>query len=256
MKRSTLILIGVASYLIFVIIQTPAIILHQLVAEDNPAGIKLGRLQGTLWQGKADAVQIQNHKLTDLQWSFSGWQLLLGRLAAAVEAQYQQQPITTDLSLSVSGTLALHNTHAVIDAGLVGDLIQMPIGQLNGSIELQLEHVELAQGTVPLASGIISWRQASITVAETASLGDVKIRLGESDAAPLIAIISNAGGDIKLDGDASVTASGDYKLLLNMLPSAGANRNIRNSLKLFAKPKANGGFEIDTSGNLEQLGIM
>ena len=256
MKPSRMIMLGIFSFLLFLIINTPAAVIRHVIPQSGTPVIKLGTLDGSLWNGSAGFVRINQHEFTDLNWSLKTWKLLLGTLSLSVDGNYQQGPVNGDVSISANRTLSLNNVNAQLDAKLLGNIVQIPIGELDGVIRIQLRDAVLSESTVPSANGIINWSQASITVAETASLGNVALTLAESADAPLTVRISNQGGDIKLDGNARLTQAGDYKLELNMLPSENASNNIANSLKLFAKSQADGNYLFTNSGNLSQLGLM
>ena len=249
-----LILIGVVSYLLFLIAQAPASLLQQFLPAES--GISLNGLQGALWSGRAGNVRIQQHQLSNVQWSFNGWKLFTGKLAADIKAQFRGQAVSASIGLSAPGALTLDDTRAQIDAATVGELVQIPIAQLGGRVQIALDHVELPRGAPPVASGMIIWKQASVTVAETVSLGDVNIQLQDAGDPPLLAVISNRGGDIRLSGKASVKRNGDYQLQLNLKPSTSSSDNVRNSLKMFARPQNDGSYQIDNNGNLKQLGLM
>ncbi len=251
---SKLVLIGTASYLLFLVAHAPASLLHHILPAKN--GVRISGLHGALWSGRAASVQIQQYQLSNVQWSFNGWKLFTGKLAADIKAQFRGQPVSASIGFSAPGALMLDDARAQIDAATVGELAQIPIAQLGGRFQITLEHVELARGAPPVASGMIIWRQASVTVAETVSLGDVDIQLQNAGDPPLLAIISNHGGDIRLDGKASVKPDGDYQLHLNMKPSINSSDNVRNSLKMFARPQNDGSFQLDNNGNLKQLGLM
>lgn len=253
-RTRNLILLGLASYLLFLVAQAPASLLTHLLPTQS--GVRLSGLQGTVWAGQASNVRIQQHQLTDVNWSFNGWRLFTGKLAADIEARFNNQPVSTQAAITLTGAVQLHNTQVMLDASTVGELAQIPIAQLGGRFQIALEYVELARGAPPVASGMILWKQASVTVAETVSLDDVDIQLRDAGDPPLLAVISNRGGDIRLDGKASVKPYGDYQLQLSMTPSAGSSDNVRNSLKMFARPQNDGSYLLTNNGNLKQLGLM
>lgn len=254
MNRTRLILLGISSYLFFLIAQAPASLLADIVPADS--GIQFGRLSGTLWQGQADSLRIGQHAVEQLQWSLSSWRLLTGKLSADVSARYRQLPVRSRASLSLSGTLSLDQLQGRLDAAVAGELANIPVARLDGNIEFVIDHAEFSRGTVPAVSGIINWRQATISIAETVSLGEVKIRLQDDTDVPLQATISNQGGELQIAGRVSVSDSGDYRLKLDLTPAAASRPNIRHSLTMFARPQGNGSFQINNSGHLSQLGLM
>ena len=253
-----LLLIGLCSYLLFAIAQTPASVLRDLLPADS--GVQLSGLRGTLWNGSAASLSVAQHRLQSLQWSINGWALLGARLSAQLSADWvvngQRQPLSSNLDLSVLGTLTLRDTRATLDAASLAQTAQIPLAQLGGQVTITLDELEIRADTVPSASGMISWREATVSVAETVSLGEVSIELKPSQQPPLLAEISNRGGELQLRGEASVQDSGDYQLRLNMKPLPGSSDNVRGSLKMFARPLNDGSFQLDNQGNLAQLGLM
>jgi len=121
---------------------------------------------------------------------------------------------------------------------------------------VNIEHAQWRQGELPSASGEIKWRDAAVTIADTASLGNVSMVLGESEQQQLIASISNQGGDIAIEGTIELIPEADYSLNITLTPTASANNNIKQSLGMFAKRQANGEYQLKKSGSLNQLGLM
>ena len=81
-------------------------------------------------------------------------------------------------------------------------------------------------------------------------------RSKESDDHFLTADIKNQGGDIRINGDAKLIPEADYVINISLLPTATANNNIRQSLKLFAKKQSNGAYLINNTGSLDQIGLL
>lgn len=251
MRKRHLVLAGFISLLVFSLLLAPASLLRYFVADN--AGIKLGRLSGTLWNGHANSLNIQQHRLDDINWSFKPSHLFLGRIALDLEARYQQQPVSTIAAVSLDQALYLDDTQANIPASLLADQLALPMGELDGQVQVALEKVRLAQQQVPLVNGQINWQQASITVADTARLGNVSITLDGYDAGVLNAVLQNQGGDLRLNGEGKVAENGDYDLQLDLVAGNSASNNVKNSLRMFAKPQPGGGYRVDNQGNIFKL---
>ena len=71
MSRNKLILIGVSSYLLFMLLLTPASWWLKLVAV--PPQLQLGAVSGTLWQGQVAGLSYQQLQLDRLSWRLKGW---------------------------------------------------------------------------------------------------------------------------------------------------------------------------------------
>lgn len=256
MKTRYFIISGIIAYLVFLIAFIPAAPALALVQNYVPT-LGIQGISGSLWNGKAAAIIInRQHQLDNTHWQLNGWRLFLGELSLDISSHYQQQPLSGALSLKASGKISARDVKASLSAATLAQLAQIPLAELSGDISLQLEQLEWQAAAVPHATGIVRWHNAAVTVAETAQLGDVTITLSENDSSPLIAQLSNQGGQIKLEGGVNVSEDGVYKAQLTMLPNASANANIRNSLTMLGKAKPDGSYQLDNTGNLKQFGLM
>lgn len=255
MKKRYYLLTAIISYLVILIISIPAKSIIQLL--DDNSQLSLQGVNGTLWKGTASTISINNNvQLSDTSWDFIGWKILLGKIAVDLNTHYQGNDITTELGTSFLGQYFINDLTAKLPASDLAQLANIPLIQVSGEIFLDIKHAQWKQGSLPVASGEINWNNASVTVAETASLGNVSITLSESDKQPLTADIKNQGGDIKISGNAELIPDTDYAVNIKLLPSASASDNIKQSLGLFAKKQANGEFLFVNTGSLNQIGLI
>ncbi len=255
MKKTSYILVAIAAYLTLLIATIPA---HLISAPVNDMGvINIQGVSGSLWDGKAYSITINNNvEFKNTQWSFSGWKILVGRIALDLSSQFEENDISAELGLSFAGRVFINNLKAEISAQQVAQLANIPMAQLAGLISINIDSAQWKQGELPVASGVINWRNAEVTVAETASLGDVTITLFESAQQRLQADIKNQGGDIKIDGMAELLAEADYAVNITLLPTASASNNIKQSLGFFAKRQDSGEYLLKHSGSLHAIGLM
>lgn len=254
MKKKYYISIAIVAYLLFLVATIPASPVTNLISDNSPVNIK--GVSGTLWQGKAYMVSINNNQLLNTEWSFFTWKLLLGRLAIDVNTEYQGSKISTELGSSFLGRFFINDLTATLPANEVAKLANIPLAQLSGSISFNIEHAQWKQGELPEASGEINWKEASVTVADTVSLGQVSILLNETQQNLLNADINNKGGDIIISGNAELVPEANYAINLKLTPTATASNNIKQSLSLFATKQANGEFLLKNTGSLNQIGLM
>ncbi len=252
MKKRPYIIIAVVSYLVFLTATIPANMVTSLINDNSP--VKIQGVSGTLWQGKAFSVSINNSiKLQTTKWSFSPWKLFIGQVAVDVKTQFLNNDIHSEIGTSFLGRYFINDLSAKILAKDVAQLANIPLVQLSGLISLNIEHAQWKQGELPVATGIINWKDAVVTVADTASLGNVSITLSESDQQRLNAEIKNQGGDIKISGTAELVPESDYALDIRLTPTASANNNIKQSLGFFAQKQNNGDYVLKKSGSLSEI---
>lgn len=254
MKKRYYLLTAILSYLLLLIATVPASAITDRVT-GNQLSIK--GVSGTLWHGKAYAITIDHSiQLTNTEWSINAWKLLIGKIEIETVTHYQENVISAQIGTSLLGRYYINNLQADLPAQDVALLANIPLAQLSGQITLNIDHAQWKQGELPVASGVINWKNATITVAETASLGDVNIIIGESEQQLLNADIKNQGGDLTISGNAELVPEADYATSIKLSPTATASNGVKQSLGLFAKKQPNGDYLLNNSGSLKQIGLM
>ena len=255
MKKRVYIFTAVASYLILLIATIPANLITNTI---NDSGIvAMQGISGSVWNGKAYIITIDNRiKLKNTSWSFSLWKTLIGKVSIDINSQYLENDISAEIGTSFLGRYFINNLNAEISAQQVAQLVNIPLVQLSGLISFNIDHAQWKQGELPLATGVINWNNAEVTVADTASLGNVSITLGESEEELLNADITNQGGDIKTNGTAELVPEANYAVNIKLLPTASASDNIKQSLGLFAQKQNSGEYLLKHSGALNQMGLI
>ena len=255
MRSRFYILTGIIAYLAFLVASVPAAPVLSLFEDRLP--VTINNVTGTLWNGRAGSIDTRrNITLKNIHWSFQPWRLLLAKASIRLTAQFNNKPFSSRLSSGISGKLVVDNLDMKLGAADIASLVSLPLGELSGEFALHIDHAVFDPGSVPRIDGSINWNQASITVAETADLGNVTIVLNETEGSPLAATISNSGGHIALNGNFTTTDQGVYTLQLTMKPNSTASDNLVNSLAMFAKKQRNGEFLLNNNGDLKTLGVM
>jgi len=255
MRTRHYIFTGIIAYFVFLVATVPAEPVISIF--ENRIPVTLSNVSGTLWSGRASAVTTKNNlTLKNVEWSFLPWRLLLASIAISLNAEFNDNPIDTHLSTGISGNLSVNDLNMKLDAADVASLVSLPLGELSGIFQLHIDNAYIEQGLVPRVNGTLTWNKASVTVAESADLGNVSVLINEKDESPLSAIISNKGGNLALNGTFTTSAQGDYSLQLSMKPNATASSNLSSSIAMFARKQGNGEFIFDNKGNLKQLGLM
>jgi general secretion pathway protein N len=251
MKTKYYFLTGIFSYLIFLVATIPAKPVTDLLT--NNSTVIIQGVSGTLWHGKAYMILANNMQFKKTSWSFEPWQLFTGKIAADINTHFLENKISTELGTSFNGRYFVNDLSANISAREIAQLANLPLAQIDGMIDINIKHAHWKQGELPLADGEIKWHNASVTVAETASLGNVIITLSESEKQLLTAKIQNQGGDIKIHGTAALVPEKNYTVDIKLLPTATANNNIRQSLGFFAQKQPNGEYRLNKTGSLDQI---
>ncbi len=255
MKKRYYFFIVTFSYLLFLIATIPVSLITNIINEKTP--VEIQGASGTIWNGKANYISIDEiADLNNTKWTVSAWKILTGRAAFQIDTDYDGQKISGEVGVSVFKQFFVNNFSAKISAEKIAELADIPLVQLSGMVTLDIEHAHWTMDELPLASGNIVWNAATITVAETVSLGKLNIALNENDDYLLNADIKNQGGDIRVSGNAEFVAEKNYAVNVKLSPTDSASNNIEKSLSFFAKRQSNGDFLFKKTGRLDQLGLQ
>jgi len=256
MKKRYYILIAILSYLFFTLANIPAAKVVTLLESNVSIPAKFYGVYGSLWNGGAEKVLIQGQPPVDqLQWSLNPASLLLATLNADIKASIKEQNIIGNLSLSATGTFSASDIRARIDAGVMQELAQMPIGELGGVFNINIESMQLDADKLPIINADINWKNATLTLVESVDLGHVNILIKPDDDDKLAATITNKQGQLTLDGKTSVDNKKSYSVDLRITPEKNATDNIRQSLAMFSRRQTDGSYLLKRNGNLNEFGL-
>ncbi len=252
MKKKHYLLIAAFSYLFFLITAIPASTVVNLV--NNRTLVNIRGISGTIWDGDATLISINKTvELNNTKWTFTTWKLLLGQIAFQVTSEFDDRNVESEIGVSFLSKYFVNDLTATLSAEKIASLANIPLVQLSGDINLSLEHAHWKKDELPLATGVITWTQAAITVADTVSLGKLTIALSENDQQFLLANINNIDGDLSVNGLAELIPEASYSVDIKLTPTASTSDNIKSSLSLFAKKQKNGDFLFKNTGQLNQL---
>lgn len=210
-------------FLFFVVVKLPAS--HVLYYGTLPNTVQIGKVSGTLWNGKTEFVQTQGLLIERLSWKISAWPLLLGKIklhlkggnAREVDAVSISGPVT--LSLFNMQHIEADNLTLYLPANQVIAKAKLPIRvNMGGRIKLDLD--ELSFGPVcEEIKGTGQWINASVALPQS------NANLGNFSAA-----LSCSGDDIQME------VKEPNRLGLSFVSVIPAN---------FKKVRVNGRFKID-----------
>ena len=255
MKKRHYFFIVIFSYFLFLIVTLPASLFTNIINNNTPVTVQ--GMSGTLWNGKASFISIDDiANLDDTKWKLKALKLLTGRATLQINTYFDEEKVSAELGASIFKQFFVNNFSAKVSSEKIAELADIPIAQLSGMVTLDIKHAHWKINELPLASGNIIWDGATISVAETVSLGKLTIALSENDQHFLNADITNKGGDLSLSGNAELIPEKNYSVNVKLSPTSSASPNIGNSLSLFSKKQRNGDFLLKKTGQLDQLGLQ
>ncbi len=246
-----LVTLGVLVYVLALVATVPA---ARALAWVNPPAVTLHGVGGRAWAGTADRVELdaapQLPALTGVAWDLVAWRLLTGQLHADLEARAA--------GLEARGRVGVTPGRALVLRGLTlrgpvtGLARQAPFElAASGRLLARVEQARIEAGIPRAVRARAVWSDARLGSPLALALGDVIVEV-EPKAGGQRARIEASGGDLAIDGTASLDADGGYRLDVTLTPAEGAGERLREMLLLVARENGDGGYVIRRSGRLRR----
>jgi len=256
MKKRYYIIIAAVSYLFFTLGNVPAAKVISLAEQSTKLPMQLYGVHGSLWNGGAEKAIVKGQPhINNLSWSINPAMLLLASLSGEVKGSIKNQNIVGNISYSAFGSFSASDVRATIDAATAQELLKLPMGELSGTFNVNIESFSPNPEGIPEITAQIKWKNAKVTIIDTVDLGLVNLNITPDDNEQLIAKISSKNGHLLLNGKAKIDNKKTYDLNLSITPEKKANENLRQSLKLFSKRQTDGTYLVKRKGKLSELGI-
>ncbi|MDG1462964.1 MAG: type II secretion system protein N [Gammaproteobacteria bacterium] len=248
--RARLIMIGVSAFVIFLPTVAPASLLGLIL----PAEVaSFTGLQGSLWQGSAQFVNVNGFRLNATRWNIHPANLILGRVSLNLVSSWDDGDFEGDIEVSIGGELSVRN--ATLFAGLATLSSGMAI-PLSGQISIQAESIVIKDQWPQQL--IASAKVRNLSAAQPAesfptALGNYNVIFSSQEVTtenPALGTVVDTGGPLTLDGEIMLTPPANFALQANIRPSVNAAANLRQALKFMAPANNQGVHQFEFSGSL------
>lgn len=206
MKWFILGLIGLLSFLAFLIASAPASLLISMLEEDishNAPDVSLGMTQGSMWDG-TQQLQYRQFPPLQMQWNLSVLPLITG----AIESQNQLtgDNLDANFALRISGNEGEISRGNANISGQYLNHVTVPLGlDLSEAFKLSELDVAWTGNWVTSISGRINWPGGIVHIETPQGLHTTKLP-------PLLGILSLEDDDIRLNVNSGETELIDIRL--------------------------------------------
>ena len=243
------ILLGILAYLVFLIAKLPASLVLSMLS--LPQNIGIGGVQGTIWNGSATTVVVNNIAVENVQWDTSFWRLFTGRFALDLKAGNSRAagkvsfngPIS--ISLFDQSDIRASNFTLYLPANMVIAQIPLPLPvDAEGRFKVQIVELDYP-GQCAQLNGKGQWLNARLNgLAEPLMLGNFDADLSCVENDMLIAI--KEPNSFGLTADARLTSSFDISVKGHFKPSEQIPTTIKNVIRdFYPPPNAQGYYTIN-----------
>lgn len=233
MKRK-LILLGVVSFIAFLILKLPAALAYRLLA---PEGVEMAGVEGTAWNGKARSLIVGGVNYGGLSWDLSAWRLITGALAADIELDRPDSGFARGfVALGLGNSVTLKDFNAVMNTAV----LNLPtLSQINADLAFILEHAKFEDGWPQSIDGVVNVANLESNL-QQASLGNYQIVFEDQDDHPIVGKFSDVDATLSATGDLTLMADRQYTVTGTITPKPNTAAAIRSGLR-FLGPQQNDG---------------
>jgi general secretion pathway protein N len=217
------------------------------LVQDRVTGVHLGRLHGSVWNGRAEGVVYEGLPLGTVQWTLSR-AALVGKADLHVEIHGALARGSAHL-LRQGDVLTGENMHVTVNAGEVPVSVGASGLQPRGQLLFDIERVELRGDWPRQLRGEVVWRHAALAGRDgSVPLGELHAHLHERAGSILEARLSDAGGPLALSGTAQASTLG-WRVDATLRPR-NADPELRHALRQLGTLDADGTLQLRRQGGL------
>lgn len=251
LNRWSWLALGVGAYLAFTLSSFPA---GTAFAWFAPAGVSFSGIEGTLWSGRAASGSVADLALHDIQWRVRPWYLLIGRLAAQVEARLSDGFVSARVSATPS-RLELSDVRGSTSIATLRGVL--PVSGVRGMANVALSKLELESGALTTIVGELRLAQLEVVPLipsgsrELLAVGEYVVQFQDSAGEGIDARFNDSGGPLEVSGTLVVDRQRAYTLDGLIKPRPDASRQLVDGLNILtADPDAEGRRRLTLTGSL------
>jgi general secretion pathway protein N len=247
-RRWTLLALGVSAYIIFALVTLPAsVVLSRL----GSSGISAAGVSGTIWNGRAQVLQVQGTNIGGVEWRLHPLPLFAARVSADVKVSRLDGFATTKISVSPGGVVALRDLTASVPLSAL-QVSAIPRGwsaTLNG----RFAQLELEDGWPTRVEGTLDIVDLTGPARNPMQAGSYRLAFdpAASNAEVLKSAIADAGdGPLEVTGAFQLKRDRSYELEVLVAPRPNAPRDLLQALEFLGPPDAQGRRQFGSEGTI------
>lgn len=212
-RKSFLPLLGIGSFLVFVLWSFPAAIGFSIIAPDQVRGFGIA---GSLWNGEAQLIDINGFRIQQARWRVNPLRLVLGSVTGDATARWGNGFVEAKYSLGLNGAVSIRELQASFNLSQLQSQLNVP--GISGEMNIRIEKIDWHQGWVREIVGrgeVRNLSTAMIPLGPGQTLGNYELLFDQaaiSDATPLTGALRDTGGPLELAGTLILKPPATYEL--------------------------------------------
>ena len=214
---------------------------------DLPVAVSTGAVTGRLWNGRADAVRVDRHQPGTVTWRVQPAALLRGRVGITLGWRLADDRVDARVRVGRRSAEAV-DVRGGVSAGRIQEWFDLPL-LLEGRFTLDLRRLKWSDAAgFEEAAGAVLWADAAGGLPRPIALGDYAAELDAAEGALEARIESGPDSPLEVGGSAAWHPSGEYRVDLDLRPTADAHRNLVATLDTIAQRQADGHYRLRLTG--------
>ncbi len=249
MKRLwPLIALGVGAFILFAVVTFPASIVMGWL---DSSGVHAGGVSGTIWNGRAQVLQVEGANIGSVEWKLHALPLLTAHANADVKVTRIDGFAQTQLSVGPTGTMTFKSLAASLPLSALPANV-LP-GGWAGTVNGRFSELTLDHGWPTKVNGSLEVLDLNGPARQPSKAGSYRILFDPAASTPevLKGAISDAGdGPLQVNGTIQLKPDRSYAVSAFVAARPDAPRNLVQALEFLGPPDAQGRREFNTEGTL------
>jgi general secretion pathway protein N len=249
MKRLwPLVALGLCAFIVFALVTLPAgVVLSRLSSN----GIATGGVSGTIWNGRAQVLQVRGAHIGGVEWKLQLLPLFTGRIGADVKVTRIDGFATTELSAGLTGTVRLKNLTASLPLSALPP--NASPGGWAGTLNGRFAELTMENGWPTSVDGTLDLMDLTGPARNPSKAGSYRVMFdpAASNAEVLKGDIEDSGdGPLQVNGTIELRPDRSYKIDALIAARPSAPRNLVQALEFLGPPDAQGRRQFATEGTM------
>lgn len=237
------ILIGVAVFLISILLSIPASIASKLL----PSHINADQLSGNIWNGSAATLIVDQSNFGSVKWKIKPSCFLVLKLCADIKQSNNE--ISSTFLLKLRNTTVLENVAASGDARILNSILKKHGLTLAGDFVADFNLLSISDNRIENIDGEIKFRELAINGVLRVLLGELNSQFEPKEEHTLIHI-SNDRGHVDISGQAQLFKDMSFDLDMNIKQNPNSSDAVVNGMQFIGDKQSDGSVRLQHNGKL------
>jgi general secretion pathway protein N len=246
--------LGLITYFLVLLATFPA---ARLTSRLQTKGIAVSGVSGSIWNGRAAAVQANGITLGPTSWEVNVWRLFIASLSVEIHSKRDDGYIDATVSTGFSGAVTLRNVRGTLPVSALSNL-GLPGGGTNGwsgFVQLKLDRLSLANRWPTEINGTIEAVNLVGPPTQPTQLGGYRLTFpapnSNAPAGELRgAVVSMDDAPLDVAGTVRLTANRNYVIDAQVATRPSAPASIIKALQYLGPPDTQGKRPLSIAGSL------